>query len=83
VASHWAFREMFEKWAMTICMFDICWVDGISEANRIASMAHAYAMPIAPHDCVGPITLMHGVHLSLNAPNSAGVQRHVVQGDYR
>lgn len=46
VASRWAFREMFEKQAMTICMFDISWVGGISEAKRIASMAHAYHMPI-------------------------------------
>jgi L-alanine-DL-glutamate epimerase-like enolase superfamily enzyme len=70
VASRWAFREMFQKQAMTICMFDISWVGGISEAKRIAAMAHAYAMPIAPHDCVGPVTLMHSVHLSLNAPNA-------------
>jgi galactonate dehydratase len=70
VAGRWAFREMFEKQAMTICMFDISWVGGISEAKRIASMAHAYAMPVAPHDCVGPVTLMFSVHLSLNAPNA-------------
>ncbi len=70
VASRWAFREMFEKQAMTICMFDISWVGGLSEAKRIASMAHAYHMPVAPHDCVGPVTLMFSVHLSLNAPNA-------------
>ena len=33
-------------------------------------MADAYQMPIAPHDCVGPVTLMFSVHLSLNAPNA-------------
>ena len=70
VATRWAFREMFEKQAMTICMFDISWVGGISEAKRIASMAEAYHMPIAPHDCVGPVTFMFSVHLSLNAPNA-------------
>ncbi len=70
VASRWAFREMFEKQAMTICMFDISWVGGISESKRIAGMAHAYHMPVAPHDCVGPVTLMFSVHLSLNAPNA-------------
>ncbi|MEX0761004.1 MAG: mandelate racemase/muconate lactonizing enzyme family protein [Dehalococcoidia bacterium] len=69
VSTRWAFREMFEKRAMTICMFDISWVGGISEAKRIASMAEAYHLPIAPHDCVGPVTLMNSVHLSLNAPN--------------
>lgn len=33
-------------------------------------MAHAYHMPVAPHDCVGPVTLMFSVHLSLNVPNA-------------
>ena len=70
VTTRWAFREMFEKQAMTICMFDISWVGGISEAKRIAAMAEAYHMPIAPHDCVGPVTFMFSVHLSLNAPNA-------------
>ena len=70
VATRWAFRQMFEMQAMTICMFDISWVGGISEAKRIATMAEAYHMPVAPHDCVGPVTLMFSVHLSLNAPNA-------------
>jgi L-alanine-DL-glutamate epimerase-like enolase superfamily enzyme len=70
VTTRWAFREMMEKQAMTICMFDISWVGGISEAKRISTMAEAYRMPVAPHDCVGPVTLMFSVHLSLNAPNA-------------
>ena len=70
VTSRWGFREMFEKQAMSICMFDISWVGGISEAKRISDMAHTYHMPAAPHDCVGPVTLMFSVHLSLSAPNA-------------
>ena len=27
-------------------------------------------MPVAPHDCVGPVTLWFSVQLSLNAPNA-------------
>ena len=66
----WSFRELFEKKAVDICMFDICWVGGISEAHKISSMAAAHHLPIAPHDCVGPITLLNGIHLSLSAPNA-------------
>ena len=66
----WSFRELFEKKAVDICMFDICWVGGISEANRISAMAAANHLPVAPHDCVGPITLINGIHLSLSAPNA-------------
>ena len=46
-------------------MFDICWVGGIS-TNRISAMAAANHLPVAPHDCVGPITLINGIHLSLS-----------------
>jgi len=70
IATRWHFREMFERKAMDICMFDISWVGGISEAKRIASMAEAYNLPTAPHDCVGPMTLMFSIHLSLNMPNT-------------
>lgn len=70
MSTRWAFRELFEKRAVTICMFDLSWVGGISEAKRIASMAESYHLPVAPHDCVGPVVLMASVHLSLNAPNA-------------
>jgi len=70
MSTRWAFREAFEKRAVTICMFDISWVGGVSEAKRITTMAEAYHLPVAPHDCVGPVTLMCSVHLSLNAPNA-------------
>ena len=66
----WSFRELFEKKAVDICMFDICWVGGISEAQKISSMAAAHHLPVAPHDCVGPITLINGIHLSLSTPNA-------------
>jgi galactonate dehydratase len=70
MSTRWAFRELFEKRAVTICMFDISWTGGVSEAKRIATLAEAYHLPIAPHDCVGPVTLACSVHLSLNAPNA-------------
>ena len=51
-------------------MFDISWVGGISEAKKISTMAEAYNLPIAPHDCVGPITFLSSIHMSLSAPNA-------------
>ena len=33
-------------------------------------MAEAYQLPIAPHDCTGPVVLAASLHLSLNAPNA-------------
>ena len=70
ITTRWQFREMFEKRSVSICMFDISWVGGLSEAKKVSTMAESYNLPIATHDCVGPITLAFSVQLSLNAPNT-------------
>ena len=51
-------------------MLDLSWCGGLSEARKIASMAEAWHLPIAPHDCTGPVVLCASTHLSLNAPNA-------------
>ncbi len=43
---------------------------GITEAKKIASMAEAYHIPIAPHDCTGPVLLTAAVHLSQHCTNT-------------
>jgi galactonate dehydratase len=69
MSTRWQFREAFEKRALSIVMLDVGWVGGLSEARKIATMAEAYHLPIAPHDCVGPITLIASVHLDYAVPN--------------
>jgi galactonate dehydratase len=70
IATRRGFREVFERGAAGIAMLDIAWCGGISEAKKIATMAEAYQLPIAPHDCTGPIVLIASTHLSINAPNA-------------
>ncbi|HEX6144807.1 MAG TPA: enolase C-terminal domain-like protein, partial [Geminicoccaceae bacterium] len=38
--------------------------------KKIATMAEAHQLPVAPHDCTGPIVYVASCHLSLNAPNA-------------
>lgn len=64
------FRELLEQQAIGIAMLDLSWVGGLSEARKIAAMAEAWHLPVAPHDCTGPVVLTASVHLSLNAPNA-------------
>jgi galactonate dehydratase len=70
LGTRWGFRELFEKQAVSVCMLDVGWTGGLSESKKIATMAEAYALPVAPHDCTGPILLTASVHLSLNCPNT-------------
>jgi L-alanine-DL-glutamate epimerase-like enolase superfamily enzyme len=70
LGSRWAFRDLIETGAAGIFNLDISWCGGLSEARKIASMAETWHLPIAPHDCTGPVVLCASTHLSLNAPNA-------------
>lgn len=70
LASRHAFRDLLETGVAGIVMLDISWCGGLSEARKIAAMAEAWHLPVAPHDCTGPVVLAASTHLSLNAPNA-------------
>jgi galactonate dehydratase len=70
LGTRWAFRDLLETDAAGIVMLDISWCGGLSEARKIAAMAEAWHLPVAPHDCTGPVVLCASTHLSLNAPNA-------------
>ncbi len=65
-----AFRDLLETGAAGVVMLDIAWCGGLSEARKIAAMAETWHLPVAPHDCTGPVVLAASTHLSMNAPNA-------------
>jgi L-alanine-DL-glutamate epimerase-like enolase superfamily enzyme len=82
--TRYGFRELVENRAARIIMPDICWCGGISEAKRIASMAETYYLPVAPHNCGGPILHFASAHLAANLTNLymlETVRRHYLE-DY-
>jgi galactonate dehydratase len=81
LGTRWAFRDLLETGAAGIVMLDIAWCGGLSEARKIASMAETWHLPVAPHDCTGPVVLAASTHLSLNAPNA--LIQESVRGFYR
>ncbi len=70
LATRYAYREFIGRGAIGIVMPDLSWIGGISEARKVASYAEAHHLPIAPHDCTGPVVYTASVHLALNAPNA-------------
>jgi L-alanine-DL-glutamate epimerase-like enolase superfamily enzyme len=64
------YREVFSRGAVDVANFDVAWIGGLSEAQRIAHLAEAYDRTIAPHDCTGPVTLGANVHLLVASPNA-------------
>ncbi len=70
LGTRWAFRDLLETEAAGIVMLDLSWCGGLSEGRKIAAMAETWHLPVAPHDCTGPVVLAASTHLSLNAPNA-------------
>ncbi|MGG5819461.1 mandelate racemase/muconate lactonizing enzyme family protein [Falsiroseomonas sp. HW251] len=65
-----AFREYLETGVAGVVMLDLSWCGGLTEARKIAGMAEAWQVPVAPHDCTGPVVYAASCHFSLHAPNA-------------
>jgi galactonate dehydratase len=63
------FREVFEKQAAHVIQPDLCHCGGLLEAKKIAAMAEAYYMGVAPHNPLGPVANAAALHFALSTPN--------------
>lgn len=64
------FVPIFQQRLADYVMPDTVWTGGISEAKKIATMAEAYEIPIAPHVVPGgPICLLAAAHVVSTVPN--------------
>ena len=46
-----SFRDLLASNSAGIIMLDLSWCGGLTVARKIAAMAEAEKLPIAPHDC--------------------------------
>ncbi|OAR02198.1 hypothetical protein LLEC1_01136 [Akanthomyces lecanii] len=69
--SRWDVKPFLEGNCVDILQPDVCHVGGISELRRIAAMAEAYDVPIAPHCPLGPIALAACMQVDAATPNFA------------
>jgi galactonate dehydratase len=65
----WGFRQVLEKQAAAILQPDLSHAGGIFEVRKIAAMAEAYYVAIAPHCPLGPIALAASLQLDACIPN--------------
>jgi L-alanine-DL-glutamate epimerase-like enolase superfamily enzyme len=69
VGSARVFKSMIEHSGVQVALFDPAWAGGISEGRKIAVLADAQHLPVAVHDCTGPVNFAVGVHLSCSLGN--------------
>ena len=67
--SRWEFKNLLEAGYVDIIQPDLSHAGGISECKKIAAMAEAYDVAVAPHCPLGPIALSACVQLDICTPN--------------
>ncbi|MFZ1750170.1 MAG: galactonate dehydratase [Saprospiraceae bacterium] len=68
--SRWDFKRVLEKGTVDIIQPDLSHAGGISEVKRIANMAEAYDVAIAPHCPLGPISLAAALQIDFSCINA-------------
>jgi len=66
--SRWDFRPLLDS-GIAVLQPDLSHAGGISEVRRIASMAEAWGLALAPHCPLGPIALAASLQIDLAVPN--------------
>ena len=69
--SRWDFKPFFEAGAVDIIQPDLSHAGGLSECRKIAAMAEAYDVAVAPHCPLGPLALAACLQLAACTPNVA------------
>jgi galactonate dehydratase len=74
--SRWDFREVLRT-GVAVVQPDVSHAGGISEVRRIAAMAEAHDVSLAPHCPLGPIALAASLQLAFATPNFL-IQEHSI-----
>jgi galactonate dehydratase len=69
--SRWDFKPFFETGAVDIIQPNLSHAGGILEVRKIAAMAEAYDIAVAPHCPLGPLALASCLQIAACSPNVA------------
>ena len=68
--SRWEFKHLLQQGVVDIVQPDLSHAGGISEVRKIAAMAEAYDVAIAPHCPLGAVAFASSLHLDFSTPNA-------------
>ena len=67
--SKWDYRPLLEQRLVDVIQPDLGHAGGISEVKKIAALAEAYYVQLAPHNPQGPLSTAAAAHLGMAIPN--------------
>lgn len=63
------FLRVLRTGAVAVLQPDVCHCGGLSELRRIAGLAEAFGVTLAPHNPLGPIATAHNLHFAMATSN--------------
>ncbi|MEX2534578.1 MAG: galactonate dehydratase [Trueperaceae bacterium] len=69
LTSLFAFRDLFNARGCEVCQLDITHCGGLTEARRIASLAEAHRIALAPHNPQGPVSTAASIEFGFSQPS--------------
>ena len=73
----WEFRDLLHARGADIIQPDICCCGGVTEMKKIAALAEAEYVTIAPHNPMGPLATAVNAQFSATTPNFLILEYHV------
>ncbi len=80
--SKWDYLPLLERRVVDVIQPDLCHAGGITECKKIAALAEAYYVKLAPHNPQGPLSTAAAAHLAMAIPNFL-ILEYVRQEPYR
>jgi galactonate dehydratase len=62
------FRDLFARRACDVCQLDLTHCGGITAARRVAALADAYRIALAPHNPQGPVSTAASLEFGFSQP---------------
>ena len=69
IYSRFGFLDLLQRKAAHVIQPDITYAGGFLETKKIAALAEAHYVSVAPHNCYGPLKTVASIHLAANIPN--------------
>jgi galactonate dehydratase len=63
-----SYRPFFEQRAVDVAIVDVTW-NGLAQSLKVAALADAFEVNVAPHNFFGPICTLMSAHFCASVPN--------------
>ena len=81
--SRWDAADLLESGSVDVLQPDVCHVGGLLEMKRIAAIADAWHIPIAPHNPYGPVCQAATMHFAASCHNFLVLETFVIDVPWR